>query len=267
MWYHYLTMSKKSSKVENSKSGSLIVGNWKMYKTIQEAENFLKTLAPLIAKSQATVYLAVPFTALHSVRKCADQLKISLEIGAQNMNDALEGAFTGEISAKMVKEAGGSFAILGHSERRHIFGESDAFINKKVKRALSENLQPILCLGETADERESGKTESILERQLQLGLEGLGELKNLVLAYEPVWAIGTGKVAQPIDAQDVHRFCRSYVRKHWGEAAAKSLSILYGGSVKPENAAELLALEEVDGFLVGGASLVPETFSQIVNLR
>ncbi len=200
MWYHYLTMSIKSSKVESSKSpsGSLIVGNWKMYKTIQEAENFVKTLAPLIAKSQATVYLAVPFTALHSVRKCADQLKISLEIGAQNMNDALEGAFTGEISAKMVKEAGGSFAILGHSERRHVFGETDAFINKKVKRALSENLQPIFCLGETGQEREAGKTESVLERQLSLGLEGVRELKNLVLAYEPVWAIGTGKVAQPM---------------------------------------------------------------------
>ncbi|MFC2049168.1 triose-phosphate isomerase [Chlamydiota bacterium] len=245
----------------------VIAGNWKMYKTIEEAVNYVETLAPLIQKSQAAVYLAVPFTAIYPVSERVKELKAPLKIGAQNMNDANEGAFTGEIAARMLLDAGSDFVILGHSERRHLFHESDAFINKKVKRALSEKLPPIVCVGEKLEEREEGRFEEVLKTQILQSLKGLTgkALGSVILAYEPVWAIGTGKVAHPEDAAAAHQFCRSVVSEKWGEKAAEQLIILYGGSVKPENAADLLAQEGVDGLLVGGASLSPQTFSQIIN--
>ncbi len=244
-----------------------IAGNWKMYKTIEEAVSYVETLSPLIQKSQAAVYLAVPFTAIHPTVERAKALKTAIKVGAQNMNDASEGAFTGEIAAKMVVDAGAQFVILGHSERRQLFHESDHFINKKVKRALAEELQPLLCIGETLEERESGKLEERLEEQLTSSLHEIAaeSFSKLILAYEPIWAIGTGKVATPEDAQAAHQLCRSLIRKHWGDHAADLLSILYGGSVKPENARDLLIQPDVDGLLVGGASLSPKAFSQIIN--
>ena len=241
---------------------TVIAGNWKMYKTIEEATTFVETLPPLVGKSQAAVYLAVPFTALHAVAS----LKGPFTIGAQNMHDAAEGAFTGEVSGAMLREAGAHFVILGHSERRHIFHESNAFINKKVKRALKEGLEPIVCVGETLEAHEAGETEAVLKDQLLGSLEGLSpeEVVKLIIAYEPVWAIGTGKVAHPDDAEAAHKYIRRVIGEKWGEKVAEGLVIQYGGSVKPDNAAALLIKSDVDGLLVGGASLSAESFSQII---
>lgn len=259
-------MSQKSSRPV------VIAGNWKMYKTIEEATGYVETLASLLQKSQApkselAVYLAVPFTAIYPTAERVKALGAPLTIGAQNMNDATEGAFTGEIAARMLIEAGAQFVILGHSERRDLFHETNLLVNRKVKRALADNIQPILCVGETLEERTSGKMEAVLEEQILGSLEGLAakDLTGLILAYEPVWAIGTGKVAQPEDAEAAHQFCRSVIEKEWGKRAAGRIVIQYGGSVKPENAGLLLEQANVDGLLVGGASLSPEVFSQIIN--
>lgn len=243
----------------------IITGNWKMHKTIEEACLFVETLAPKVTPSQAAVYLAVPFTALYSVVKTVERLKLPFEIGGQNMHDAENGAFTGEVSAEMLKEAGADFVLLGHSERRHLFGETNAFINRKVKRALKENLQPVLCVGESEQQRAEKKTEDVLKSQILESLNGVSDLGTLILAYEPVWAIGTGKVASAEDANQAHSFCRKVIAQKWDRASAEKLIIQYGGSVKPDNAAELLKQEDIDGLLVGGASLSVETFSQIVN--
>ncbi len=252
---------------QNPSRPVIIAGNWKMYKTIEEAVSYVETLAPMITKSQARVYLAVPFTAIHPAAVKVKELKAQVSIGAQNMNDASEGAFTGEIAARMLTDAGAQFVILGHSERRHIFKESSSFINRKVKQALASNLAVIVCVGETLEEREEGKTESVLKEQLEESLEGLSDadFAKIALAYEPVWAIGTGKVAKPADAQKAHAFLRSVVAEKWGEECADNLVIQYGGSVKPENAAKLIYQDDIDGLLVGGASLLPETFSEIIN--
>jgi len=246
---------------------TVIAGNWKMYKTIDEANAFVETLAPLIEMSQATVYLAVPFTAIYSTVQLVEKLGSSIVIGAQNMNDVSEGAFTGEIAARMLKEVGAQFVILGHSERRHIFHESDALINKKVKRAFQEDIQPILCIGETSEQREEGETEAVLKEQILTSLEGVSseDMHQLILAYEPVWAIGTGKVAQPDDVQAAHAYVRGVIAENWGKDVADQLVIQYGGSVKSENALDLLSQPDVDGFLVGGASLCAESFSKIIN--
>jgi triosephosphate isomerase (TIM) len=252
---------------QNSPRSTIIAGNWKMYKTIQEAVGFVETLTPLIKKSQAGVYLAVPFTAIHPTSQRVKELKSPIKIGAQNMSDATEGAFTGEVAAKMLTDAGAEFVIVGHSERRHLFNESDAFVNRKIKRALASNLQSIVCIGETLEQRESGKMEEVVKNQLLQTLKGLSkeDFSKIILAYEPVWAIGTGKVAEASDAQSAHRFCRSVIAEKWGEEVALNLVIQYGGSVKPDNAFALLDQEDIDGLLVGGASLLPHIFSQIIN--
>ncbi|MCC5831992.1 MAG: triose-phosphate isomerase [Chlamydiales bacterium] len=254
------------SRKTDSSRPTVIAGNWKMYKTIAEALDFVETLAPLIGKSQAAVYLAVPFTAIRPAAHRVEELGAPITIGAQNMNDATEGAFTGEIAARMLSEAGARFVILGHSERRHLFDESNAFINKKVKRALEDSLQPVLCIGETLAEREAGETERLLKEQLTGSLEGISveELSKMIIAYEPVWAIGTGKVARPEDAEAAQHFVRGVIAETWGEEVAERVPILYGGSVKPENADELLAQPDVDGLLVGGASLSADAFSKII---
>jgi len=250
-----------------SSRSTVIAGNWKMYKTIDEAKAFVETLAPLIEKSQATVYLAVPFTAIHATAQLVKALDAPIVIGAQNMNDATEGAFTGEIAARMLKDAGAQFVILGHSERRHIFNESNDFINKKVKRALEDAIQPILCIGETLTQREEGETEAVLREQLLGSLEGVSSdaLLKMLVAYEPVWAIGTGKVAHPDDAQAAHAHVRGVLAENWGDEVANQIVIQYGGSVKPDNAADLLSKPDVDGLLVGGASLSADSFSKIIN--
>lgn len=245
----------------------VVAGNWKMYKTIEEAKGFVQKLIPAVKDTPRLVYLAVPFTAIKPVAEEASGANIT--IGAQNMNDAREGAFTGEIAGRMLVDVGAKFVILGHSERRKLFGETSEFINKKVKRALTEGLQPLVCVGETLEEREGGKTEQILEEQLTQTLNEISEdqAKKLLLAYEPVWAIGTGRTATPAEAEKSHQFCREWFLKKWGADVAETLVILYGGSVRPENTAELMEQPDIDGVLVGGASLSPEFFSEIVNYQ
>ena len=255
----------------------VIAGNWKMYKSIAEGVAFVKDLIPLLAaetpekdrgdepENLPAVYLAVPYTCIQSIVKAARGSRI--EVGAQNMNDASEGSFTGEIAAKMLKEVGAGFVILGHSERRMYFNEDNAFINRKVKRALLEGLQPILCIGETLALHQKGKSKETVEKQLAECLDGLSgeQLADCIVAYEPVWAIGSGSAATPEIAQEIHGVCRQFIGNKWGTDAAEKLRILYGGSVKPNNAAELMAQPDIDGLLVGGASLSLDFFSQIVN--
>ena len=244
----------------------LIAGNWKMFKTCSEAVETAKQLAHLVGIDQEVdVMIAPPFTALEKV---SDAIKEShLSLGAQNLFWESKGAYTGEISPSMLISAGCEYVIIGHSERRQYFGESDETVNRKIRAAVNHDLKPILCVGESEKERESNDTFSVLDKQMKTGLKGfsLDDLKLLIIAYEPVWAIGTGKTATVDQAQEVHGFLRSTLDKSYGNKLAKSIRILYGGSVKPNNISELMAMADVDGALVGGASLDPETFSNIVH--
>lgn len=242
---------------------TIVAGNWKMHKTVDEAVSYVQQLIPLVKDVKVKVYLAVPYTMIQPCIEAATGSNIV--IGAQNMHDASDGAFTGEVAGQMLMDVGAQFVLLGHSERRHVFGEDNSFINRKVKTALKLGLQPILCVGETLQQREDGQMESTLRAQIEENLSGVDGLKSLILAYEPVWAIGTGKTATPHQAEEAHTFCRGVVQELYGDGAADALTIQYGGSVKPENAKTLLDQKNIDGLLVGGASLTPETFSQIVN--
>jgi triosephosphate isomerase len=243
----------------------LIAGNWKMYKTGAEAVETAKQLLELVkAVKDTDIMIAPPFTALFQVSEIVSDSPIGL--GAQNLYWEDEGAFTGEISPAMLKAAGSQYVILGHSERRQFFGETDATVNRKIRAAITHELIPVFCIGETEKEREDNFTFSVLDKQVSSGLQEfvLEDLEELVVAYEPVWAIGTGKTATSEQAQDVHQFLRSLLEKKFGDAFAQSVRILYGGSVKPNNIAELMAMPDIDGALVGGASLDAETFSKIV---
>jgi len=244
----------------------LIAGNWKMYKNAAEAAQTAETLKGLLAGlSGVEVMIAPPFTALAAVAAVLANAPIAL--GAQNLFWETEGAFTGEISPAMLKAAGCRYVIIGHSERRQYFRESDEHVNRKVKAALAAGLIPVLCIGETEAQREAEQTLSVLDKQIRLGLRdiALSGPEAMVVAYEPVWAIGTGKTATRDQAQDAHAFIRSQLGQVAGEACAAGLRILYGGSVKPENAAALMQMADIDGALVGGASLNPETFARIVH--
>lgn len=234
-----------------------------MYKTRGETKAFVHELAPLIQEAACRVFIAPPFTAIAAAASSA--YGSTIEIGAQNMHDAENGPFTGEISAAMLLEAGARFVILGHSERRQLFQESNVFISRKIKSALSAGLQPILCIGETCEERDLGKTEEILSRQLS---ECLGDINpsEFILAYEPVWAIGTGQMAIPEMAQEVHSYCRTWLAKKWGEPFAQKIPLLYGGSVKPETFSSLMEMPDIDGALVGGAALDVASFANMINL-
>lgn len=243
----------------------LIVGNWKMHKTREESGLFVKRLLPLIASSQRRVFLVPPFTAIETVVKaCAGT---NILVGAQNMHEAESGAFTGEVSSKMLKEVGARFVLIGHSERRQLFFETDLSIHRKVKAALKEGLIPIVCVGESWEQRENGKVYEVLFSQLDQALQGLSkdDLKSVMIAYEPVWAIGTGKHATVDIAQEVHRKCREWIEKMWGTDVSQEVYILYGGSVKPENISELMQGTDIDGALVGGAALDPEMFAKLIN--
>jgi triosephosphate isomerase len=243
----------------------MIAGNWKMHKTVAEAEAFIQGLLPIVS-SVSTVELAIcpPFTALEAMVDSARGSRV--QVFAQNMHYEREGAFTGEVSPPMLSELGVNGVILGHSERRQMFGETDRALQLKVPAALAEGLVPILCVGETEEEREGGDTQRKLRHQVQ---EALARLENerlgdVVIAYEPIWAIGSGRVATPEQAQEAVAFIRALVGDRSPEQAQRT-GVLYGGSVNPDNAAELLALPDVDGALVGGASLRPESFAAIVS--
>ena len=243
----------------------LIAGNWKMYKTCSEAVEAAGQLVKLVAMtSDIDVMIAPQFTALAPVSDVVRGSRVSL--GAQNLFWETEGAYTGEISPVMLVSVGCKYVIIGHSERRQYFDETDETVNKKIKAAIKNDLVPVLCVGESEKERESKETFSVLDKQVKKGIEGFSsdDLETLVIAYEPVWAIGTGKTATTDQAQEAHQFLRSVLEKSFGNMLAKSIRILYGGSVKPNNIAELMAMPDIDGALVGGASLDPETFSKIV---
>ena len=239
-----------------------IAANWKMNKTIAEASEFIDALLPRIAATQHDVVVCPPFTALQEVVE--RRRGTAVRVAAQNMHFDESGAFTGEISAPMLVELDVEAVVLGHSERRQFFGETDEALAKKVPAALAAELEPILCVGESEEARDGGQTEEVLERQLQADLAEVSDedIAKVVIAYEPIWAIGTGKVATAEQAQEACAFIRDVLRARG--AAADDVRILYGGSVKPGNAAELLALPDVDGALVGGASLEAESFAQIV---
>ena len=244
----------------------LIAGNWKMFKTGSEALETAEKLVPLVKDADHTeIMIAPPFTALSQVSAAVTGTRVAL--GAQNLFWESEGAFTGEISIGMLKAAGCTYVIIGHSERRQFFGETDTAVNKKIKAAVAAGLAPVLCVGESEKERDENKTFSVLDKQIKIGLEDLPleDMAPLVIAYEPIWAIGTGKTATREQAQEVHRYLREWIEKNYSAALAESIRILYGGSVKPDNVTALMAMPDVDGALVGGASLDAETFSKIVN--
>ncbi|RZB36378.1 MAG: triosephosphate isomerase (TIM) [Desulfobacteraceae bacterium Eth-SRB2] len=246
----------------------LIAGNWKMFKTGIEAVKTAARLVKLVAgTTDIDVMIAPPFTALAPVSDIVRGSCVSL--GAQNLFWEAQGAFTGEISPVMLVSAGCKYVIIGHSERRQYFNETDETVNKRMQAAVNNDLIPVMCVGESEKERESKDTFSILDKQVKKGLEGFSsdDLERLVIAYEPVWAIGTGKTATSHQAQEVHQFLRSVLEKNFGNMLAKSIRILYGGSVKPNNIAELMTMPDVDGALVGGASLDPEIFSKIVQFK
>jgi triosephosphate isomerase len=245
-----------------------IAGNWKMYKTCAEAVETAKKLAGFTAGvTDADIMIAPPFTALAPVYEAIKGTSVML--GAQNIFWEKEGAYTGEISPQMILSAGGRFVIIGHSERRQYFGETDLSVNKKIRAAVTNGLAPVFCIGETEKERDSGDTFNILDKQMKMGLEGFSpdDLITLILAYEPVWAIGTGKTATSDQAQEVHLFLRGLAGKLFGNKFAVSLRILYGGSVKPENIKELMSMPDIDGALVGGASLKADKFAEIIKYK
>ena len=245
-----------------------IAGNWKMYKDIDEAVSLADELRRRLGDpGEVDVAVCVNFVALARV---AEALKGSpIAVGAQNFHWEAEGAFTGEVSARMILSAGARLVIIGHSERRHVFGETNEDVRRKLDAALASGLAPILCVGETLDERESGRTEAVVREHVEAALSGrpAEEVRKVTIAYEPVWAIGTGKTATPDQAQEVHSFARDLMRSAWDEGLAGDVRIQYGGSVKPENVDALMAQPDIDGALVGGASLKADAFERLVRFR
>ncbi len=242
-----------------------IAGNWKMFKTVQDAVVFVKELRSAVKDvADVEIVVAPPFTAVHAAAEAARNTNVG--VAAQDLYWEREGAFTGEVSAPMIKEAGAEYVIIGHSERRRLFGETDATVNRKIFAAIAAELTPIVCVGETLEERERGETLAVLDRQIKDGLDRLSaeQLVELVVAYEPVWAIGTGRTATAAQAQEAHAHIRQRLRQWFGADAAERCRVLYGGSVKPDNIRELIAEPDVDGALVGGASLDVKSFADIV---
>ena len=243
----------------------IIAGNWKMYKTIDESIELSNEIKRgLYDIANVDIILCPPFTSLSDTRDVV--LDTNIALGGQNMHWEKEGAFTGEISAPMLKACGCKYVIIGHSERRAYFGETNETVNLKVKSALNAGLIPIMCVGEKLEEREAGKAFDIVSEHIEKGLEGIGpeEILNIVIAYEPVWAIGTGKTATPDQAQEIHKFIREQLAKKYDKSISDKIRIQYGGSVKPSNIEELIKQSDIDGALIGGASLKAESFVEIV---
>jgi triosephosphate isomerase len=243
----------------------IIAGNWKMYKTVSEAVKYVKEFRALVKEvTDVEIVLAPTFTALHAAAEAARNSNVG--IAAQDLYWEREGAYTGEISGQMIREAGAEYVIVGHSERRTLFGDTDAEVNRKAAAAFAAGLIPIVCIGETLDQRERNETFEALDRQIKVGLDGVtaSQMTHLVIAYEPVWAIGTGRNATPAQAAEAHGHIRSRLRQWFGAEGAELCHILYGGSVKPDNIRELVTQPDVDGALVGGASLDVRGFTDIV---
>jgi triosephosphate isomerase len=248
----------------------LMAANWKMHKTTSEAFKFVDELTVALADVSAReVLICPPFTALYALGRMIRKSGAPIKLGGQNLYPAEQGAYTGEISPAMLKDANCSYVIVGHSERRQYFRESNEFVNRKARIALDHGLTPVICVGESLDQREAGQAEEVVAAQVQACLEGFSakEVASLVIAYEPIWAIGTGRTATPGDAQAMHATIRGLVAEQHGAAAADGLRILYGGSVKPANVDSLMAKPDIDGALVGGASLQVESFGRIVKYQ
>lgn len=243
----------------------IIAGNWKMNNGIAATKSLVEALKPLVAAAKCDVVVCTPFTSLAAAVEAAKGSNI--KVGAENVHWAEKGAFTGEISADMLIELGVEYVIIGHSERRQYFGETDATVNLRVKAALLKGLKPILCVGELLSEREAGITAEVVRRQTKIALAEITaeQLDNIVIAYEPVWAIGTGKTATSADANDTIKIIRDCIAELFGCGAADAVRIQYGGSMNPKNASELMAMPEIDGGLIGGASLKAEDFDKVVN--
>ncbi len=243
----------------------LLAANWKMHKTVHESVVFVKEFRGMVKDiADVEIVIAPPFTAVHAVAEAARNSNVA--VAGQNCSWEKQGAFTGEVSADMVREAGAEFVIIGHSERRRLYGETDETVNRRLIAALGAQLTPIVCIGETLDEREGNQTMDVLDRQIKVGLDGLSgeQIASLVIAYEPVWAIGTGRNATPEQAGEAHAHIRQRLRQGFGGHAADHCHVIYGGSVKPDNIQELVALPDVDGALVGGASLDVKSFHTLV---
>ena len=243
----------------------IVDGNWKMNKTVKEAAQFFNELKPLVEEvKNAGIVIGAPFTALETATR--ETAGSNIKIAAENMNAKESGAYTGEVSPLMLKDLGVEYVILGHSERREYYHETDEIINEKVKSALAHDLKPILCIGEKLEEREAGTTNDVVKTQITGGLKDVtaAEMANVVLAYEPVWAIGTGKTATPEQAQEVHAFIRGLLTDLYGKEVAENVTVQYGGSMNDANAADLITQTDIDGGLVGGASLIPEKFPVII---
>jgi len=244
----------------------IIAGNWKMYKTVADAVKYVKEFRGLVKDVTGVEIVVAPgFTALHAVAEAARNSNVI--VAAQDMHWERDGAFTGAVSAPMIREAGAAYVIIGHSERRTLFGETDDSVNRKTHAAFAAGLTPIVCVGETLDQRERNETMDVLDRQVNKGLDGLtsDQLTQLVIAYEPVWAIGTGRTATPEQAQEAHHHIRRRLQQWFGTAPAEACHVIYGGSVKPENTRDLMGQADVDGALVGGASLDVASFWEIVS--
>ena len=243
----------------------VIAGNWKMNMLPNETIEFMKKFIPLVKDSKSEVILCVPYTDLFYALLLSQDTNV--KIGAQNMHWEEKGAYTGEVSGKMLKSIGVEYVIIGHSERRKYFAETDETVNKKIKSAFEYKLKPIVCVGETLEQRENGEAEKVITTQTELALNGLTneQVKNTIIAYEPIWAIGTGKTASPEDANNSIKCIRNKIKEIYGEKTADNVIIQYGGSVKPENAKEIFETSDIDGALVGGASLKADEFTQIVN--
>jgi triosephosphate isomerase len=242
-----------------------IAGNWKMFKTVHDSVVYVKEFRSLVKDIEdVEIVLATPFTAIHAAAEAARNSNVG--ISGQDLHWEREGAFTGEVSGVMVREAGAEYVIIGHSERRQYFGETDETVNRKLRAAMGAGLIPIVCIGETLDERERNDTLTVLDRQIKDGFDGIGgdEVGTLVIAYEPVWAIGTGRTATSAQAQEAHAHIRQRLRQWFGAAAADECHVIYGGSVKPDNTRDLVGQPDVDGALVGGASLDIKSFSEII---
>ena len=242
----------------------IIAGNWKMTKTAKETKELLAELVPLVADAACEVVVCVPFTDIAMAKRMTK--KTNIKVGAQNIHWAESGAFTGEISGAMLKELKVEYVVVGHSERRQYFGETDETVNKRVAAALAHRIRPIVCVGETLEERETGKTEEVLFRQITEGLKGFKskDFDKIVIAYEPVWAIGTGKTATKEEADETIGYIRRTIAKKFSKNIAEKVRIQYGGSMNPKNASELMSMPEIDGGLIGGASLKAEDFAKVV---
>ncbi len=243
----------------------IIAGNWKMHKTIREATDFAKQLLTYELSDEVEAVICAPYTAIRDLTETLAGTEVG--IGAQNFHYEDFGAFTGEISAPMLKELGARYVILGHSERRQYFGETDEAVNQKTKKAIAEALTPIICVGETLAQREQNETKEIVRLQVERALAGIAQtaVEKIVIAYEPIWAIGTGKTATAEDANEVCAHIRSVVKNLFGEEAGERIRIQYGGSVKPSNIREIMAQSDIDGALIGGAALVVEDYVKLVN--